>query len=384
MTVNFNQIIDRANSDSLKWNVYPEDVIPLWIADMDFLAPPAVNRALAERVAHGVYGYAKNPPALDEAIIRWVEKHYGLKVSNEDIHYVPGVVTGFNLVARAFLKPGDGILFQPPIYPPFFNVAENGGFESHAIDLVQDPDGAYMIDFELLEKNIKPNTKMFLLCNPHNPVGRVYTQAELQQIAAFCAKHDLLICSDEIHCDLIYSDQHHIPIMSLGEELENRTIMLFAPSKSFNIAGLGFSVMIIKDECLREQFKKAFAGILPHPDLLSIQAALAAYTSSESWLQEVMEYLEGNRNFIYDYVKNVIPGMRMWKPEGTFLAWLDCRQLPCADDPYTFFLEKAKVGLNNGSDFGEVGQGFVRLNFACPLAILQESLERMRKAVRDV
>ena len=377
----FDKLIDRAHTDAVKWNVYPEEVLPMWVADLDFLSPPAVIKTLEDRVAHGVFGYTFNPTDLDEVIMAWVSSHYHMQVEAKEILYVPGVVTGFNMVGRAFLNNGAGVMFQPPIYPPFFELGKNGGYESHCVDLVQNAQGRYEIDFAALERGIHPNTKMFLLCNPHNPSGRVFNRSELEQIADFCLRHDLLLCSDEIHCDLVYPPATHIPIMSLNENIARQTVMLFAPSKTFNIAGLGFSVMIIKNEMMMERMKKTFAGILPHPDLLAVRAARAAYKEGGEWLEELLSYLKTNRDYLVDFVHSELPGIEVARPEGTYLAWLDCRGTPFADDPYTFFLDKAKVALNNGVDFGDQGKGFVRLNFGCPRSILQEGLERMRTAM---
>ena len=380
MAENFNDHIDRLHSDSVKWNIYEEDVLPMWVADMDFLSPPAVIETLQRRVEHGVFGYAVQPPYLDEAVMRWAQEHYHLSLTKEEFLYVPGVVTGINLAARALLKPGDGILYQPPIYPPFFEVAENGDFIDNPVDLVQNEAGQYSFSVEDLRRNILPNTRMFLLCNPHNPVGRVFTREELEQIVAFCRQNNLFICSDEIHCDLIYPPAQHIPIISLGQHAVERTVMLFAPSKTFNIAGLGFSVMVIKDPDLMQTMKRKLKGILPHPDLLAAQAADAAYQHGEEWLQEMTVYLQENRDYLADFLAAEMPDIKMTKPEGTFLAWLDCRALPFGDDPYSFFLKNARVALNNGADFGSAGEGFVRLNFACPRSILEEGLQKMQKA----
>lgn len=383
MAENFDVLIDRLHSDSIKWNAFPKDVLPMWVADMDFLSPPSVIEALTERVKHGVFGYAAEPQDLNEIVIHWISDRYKMQVEPQHILYVPGVITGLNMASHAFLSPGDGLMFQPPIYPPFFGISEHVGLQNQEVDLIQNSDGSYGIDFDALEKGLKKNTKMFLLCNPHNPVGRVFVREELEQIAAFCMRHDLLLCSDEIHCDLIYSGNTHTPIMSLGDEIAQRTIMLIAPSKTFNIAGLGFSVMIIKNKDMMKKMKKTFSGILPHPDLLAVQAARAAYLSGKTWLQELVNYLQGNRDFLEAFVKTELEGISMIKPQGTFLAWLDCRNMPFGDDPYSFFLNNAKVGLNNGIDFGLAGKGFVRLNFACPRATLEEGLARMQRAVKN-
>lgn len=383
MAENFDVLLDRLHSDSIKWNVFPEDVLPMWVADMDFLSPPAVINTLVERTQHGVFGYAAEPKDMDEIVICWISNQYKMQVEPQHLLYVPGVVTGLNMASRAFLSPGDGLMFQTPIYPPFFGIGGPIDLQNHTVDLVQKTDGSYVIDFHALEKGLKKNTKMFLLCNPHNPVGRVFTRPELEQIAAFCSQHDLLLCSDEIHCDLIYAGSTHIPIMSLGEDIAQRMAMLIAPSKTFNIAGLGFSVMIIKNKDLMDQMKRTFSGIVPHPDLLAVQAARAAYLSGHAWLQELISYLQGNRDYLYEFVRSELPGISMVKPEGTFLAWLDCRKMPFGDDPFSFFLTNAKVGLNNGIDFGSAGKGFVRLNFACPRATLEEGLIRMQQAIKN-
>lgn len=384
MAENFDVLLDRKRSDSIKWNVFPEDVLPMWVADMDFLSPPAVIDALTRRVGHGVFGYAAEPEDLQEVVIRWVADQYKMQVESQHLLFVPGVVTGLNLASRAFLSPAEGLMFQPPIYPPFFEIGRHTGVESHTVDLMRNSDGFYSIDFEALEKGIRPNTRMFLLCNPHNPVGRVFTQKELEQIADFCLRHRLLLCSDEIHCDIIYPGSTHIPVMSLGNEIAQHTIMLIAPSKTFNIAGLGFSVMIIKNEEIMTRMRRTFSGILPHPDLLAVQAARAAYIDGKPWLQELLTYLEGNRDYLYDFVNAEFSGISMTKPEGTFLAWLDCRRMPFGKDPFTFFLKNAKVGLNNGIDFGLAGEGFVRLNYACPRSVLEEGLARMKQAMKGM
>lgn len=383
LTYDFDQIIDRRQSDSIKWRKYGPDVLPLWIADMDFRSPEPVIQALQERVAHGVFGYGMDLDAWNETIVALLASRYGWHVAPEALVSLPGVIAGFNLAGRIATQPGDGILMQTPVYPPILRAPANMQCQRHIAPLTRQADGQYSIDFDMFAAAITARTRMFILCNPHNPVGRVWQRDELLQMADLCLRHNLLICADEIHCDLVFPGHPHIPIASLAPEIADRTITLMAPSKTYNLAGLKCAFAVIPNASLREQFLAARVDLVPGiANLLGYSAALAAYRDGQPWLDQVLHYLAANRAYLRDYVAASLPGITMAPPEGTYLAWLDCRQagMP-GNDPYTFFLEHAKVALNNGTDFGPEGAGFVRLNFACPRAVLQQALDRLRQAL---
>ncbi len=384
MAYDFDQVIDRCSTESVKWHWYGEEALPLWVADMDFVSPEPVVRALRERVEHGIFGYPQEPKELRGVIVDWVARRYGWQVQPEWLVFTPGVVVGFNLACHAVTSPDDGVLIQTPVYPPFFEVPKNVRLELHRMELTRETDGSYTIDFDAFESAITDRTRVFLLCNPHNPVGRVFTRSELEHMADLCLRHNLVICSDEIHCDLIYSGYRHVPIASLASEIAERTITLMAPSKTFNIAGLGCSLAIIPNRELRQQFKAAHAGLVPHVNLMGYVATLAAYRDGQEWLDELMCYLEGNRDFLFDYVRTQLPGVHMGRPEGTYLAWLDCRKAGILGKPFDLFLKHAQVALGEGEAFGQGGEGFVRLNFGCPRSLLAEALERMKVALASI
>jgi cystathionine beta-lyase len=380
MLCDFDQVIDRRSSDSIKWNYYG-DAIPLWVADMDFCAPQPVIQALTERVAHGIFGYGVEPPELRPLLVERLQQLCSWQVPPEALVFLPGIVSGFNLAARAVTCPGDGLLVQTPVYFPFLYVPRNAHLAMNQMELTLCDDGRYEVDFDRFDAAITGRSRLFLLCNPHNPVGRVFTRAELEQMAEICLRHDLIICSDEIHCDLIFDDHRHIPIASLSPEIARRTITLIAPSKTFNIAGIHASVGIVTDPELRKHLETARGGMVPHLDVLGYTALLSAYRDGDPWLRQALAYMQANRDFLYDYVQEHLPGLAMQKPEGTYLAWIDCRGANLPANPHTFFLEQAGVALNDGATFGRGGEGFVRLNFACPRATLVQALEQMRQAL---
>jgi len=384
MHLNFNRLIDRKKTESEKWLAYDEDVLPLWVADMDFAAPQAVIDALQERVEHGIFGYPREMPQLRQVIADWCLEQYGWEISTEAVLLIPGVVTGFNLAAQAVAEQGDGILFHTPAYPPFLSVAQNGGFVQQAIELVQSEDGAYRPDNDSFRSLINSRSKIFLLCNPQNPTGRVFSQQELGEMAESCLRHQMTIISDEIHCDLVYKGKKHIPIASLDADIANSTITLIAPSKTFNIAGLEASAAIITNPEIRKKVQLAGRGVIGWVNLLGQTAALAAYQKGLPWLKAVLEYLEANRDFMDDFTRAELPGIKMNKPEATYLGWMDCRQAGISGNPYEFFLKHARVALNDGARFGKGGEGFVRLNFGCPRVTLEEALNRMKEALRKI
>jgi cystathionine beta-lyase len=383
MPYDFDRVIDRRSTNSSKWRRYPADVLPLWVADMDFPSPEPVVRALRERVDHGVYGYGFEGPEFAEVFVDRVQKRYGWKISPEALVLIPGVIPGFNVACHTLTQPGDGLLMQLPVYPPIHRCPGNHGLTRDEVPLGREPDGRYGVDLDAFRAAIHARTRAFLLCNPHNPVGRVFTREELAGMARICLERDLPIIADEIHCDLLYPGPRHVPIASLDPEVERRTITLMAPSKTFNLAGLKFSVAVIPNATLRERFMAARGDyVQASVNILGYTAALAAYRDGQPWLDELLRYLEANRDYLADYVRRHLPGVAMARPEGTYLAWIDCRRAGAAAvDPYTFFLERAKVALNDGALFGRGGQGFVRLNFGSPRSLLTEGLERMRRAL---
>ena len=373
----FDTVIDRRQTDSLKWERYRDrDILPLWVADMDFCSPPAVIEALHARVAHGVFGYTLPPRALIETVVGMLAEEFGWQVEPGWLVWLPGLVTGLNVACRAVGKEGDGVLTMTPAYPPFLTAPGLSGRELITVPLAE-ADTRWTIDLAALAAAITPRTRLLLLCNPHNPTGRVFTRAELSRLATIAAQHDLVVCADEIHNGLLLDqDKQHLPFAALGPEAARRTITLIAPSKTFNLPGLGCSLAIIADRALRARFQNAMAGIVPHVNALGYTAALAAYRDSRAWQAALLAYLRGNRALVAEAVASM-NGITMAPVEATYLAWLDCRQADIAD-PAGFF-DQAGVGLSDGREFGT--PGFVRLNFGCPRATLQIALAQMQQAL---
>jgi len=378
----FDCLIDRCDSDSAKWCRYDDDVLPLWVADMDFAAPPPVVRALGERVAHGVFGYCSPPGELREAVQERLARLYDWHVETDELFFLSGVVSGFNLACRAVGNPGDQILVEPPVYSPMLRAPGNAGRECTRVQLVAGQQ-RYERDIDAFEAAITDRTSLFLLCNPHNPVGRAFERDELERLAEVCLRHHVVICSDEIHCDIVFGAHQHIPIAALSPEVAARTITLIAPSKTYNIAGLHCALAVVQDPDLRARLQRVRADLVPGPGVLALTAALAAYREGQEWLDDLLVYLEANRDFVVDAVAS-LPGVRCQPAEATFLAWLDCRASAIPGNPRQFFLEHARVALNDGSAFGPGGDGFVRLNFGCPRATLVEALQRMREALAQL
>lgn len=380
MSFDFDTPIDRTASDSRKWRKYAgRDILPLWVADMDFAAPPPVIAALHRRADHGVFGYAGPLPSLVEATVEYCARQYGWKIEPSWIVWIPGLVTGLNLAARAVGEPGDGILTATPIYPPFMIAPTNQGRETIAVPLAVRPDGKYEFDWNAMERAVTPRTKVFFLCSPHNPASRVFTRAELEQVAAFCERHNLVLVSDEIHCDLILDPLPHIPTASLSAATAARSITLMAPSKTYNIAGLGCSFAIIPDAKLRLQFVRAGAGIVPEMNPLSYAACEAAFREGEPWRQALLAYLRGNRDLIAGFLREHLPMIKLTPCEATYLAWLDVSALGLKDAGYHF--EQHGLGFADGAQYGAPAGRFVRLNFGCTRATLTEALHRLQRAV---
>ncbi len=381
MRYDFDQVIDRRNSDSTKWNYYPADVLPLWTADMDFRVAEPILKALHERIDHGVFGYARECGELREVVADRLRRLYRWQVPADAILFQPGVVLGFNRVCRMAAAAGAAVLVQPPVYPPILGAPLQSGLTLQQSPLTRLPGGAYEMDFASLEAAMTERTRVMILCNPHNPVGRAFRPEELERLAAICLRKGVLICSDEIHCDILYRGTRHVPVAALAPEIAARTVTLMAPSKTFNIPGLHCSMAIVTDSALRRRLKTTEPPFFPEVNALGLVAALAAYSDGDEWLLQALNYLEGNCDLVVDFVSRELPGVTMFKPEATYLAWLDCRGSAIPGDPQKFFLEKARVALSAGPHFGEPGAGFARLNFACPRATLLQALGRMKAAL---
>ncbi|MHB9033466.1 MAG: MalY/PatB family protein [Anaerolineae bacterium] len=375
----FDQVIDRSHSDSVKWRTYPPDVLPLWVADMDFQAPPPVLAVLQRAAAYGVLGYGSHygEQALLEAWQERLAAKYNWAVEPVDLMLIPGVVTAANLACRALGAPGDQALVPAPVYGPLLTAPSRGQLACVPVPLTCDQLGQACPDMQALEQAVTPGTRILILCNPHNPVGRVYTRTELESLADFALRHKLIIVSDEIHCDFIYPGGQHIPIAATSPEIAARTVTLMAPSKTFNMPGLHSSVAIVTNPALRARLSTAMDGIVPGIDPLAKEATVAALREGQPWLDELLIYLQANRDFLAETVHSQLPGIHLVTPQGTYLAWLDCREAQLDQPAYKFFLDKARVALSNGCSFGEGNEPFVRLNFGCPRSILTAALERM-------
>ena len=380
MKYDFDKVIERKGTDSLKWMKYGDDVIPLWVADMDFPSAEPIVQALHHRTDHRIYGYTRAPQALRHAICQRLKTLYGWAIKDEEIIFLPGLVVGLNLATHVFSAPGEGVLLQPPVYHHFIRDPLHHGRVLNDPPLVQEGD-SYEIDFTTFEKTITDRTRVFLLCNPHNPVGRVFKRAELKKMAEICLRRNVIICSDEIHCDLLYPGYRHIPMATLSPEIANQTVTLMAPSKTFNLAGLDFGFAIIQNPTLRRKWEAFSQGLIPGVNIMGHVAALAAFKDGQEWLDQVLKYLTANRDVLAHTLKEKLPEICMTKMEGTYLAWLDCRKAGIPGNPFEFFLREGKVAFNDGSEFGRGGQGFVRLNFACPRKTLTEALDRMVSAM---
>ena len=388
MRYDFDTPVNRRGTDSIKWRKYGDDVLPMWVADMDFVSPVPVIEALRKRVDHSVFGYPDgilgepgDLPAFRQLMIDRLADRYGWRIQPEDLVFLSGVIPAFHLACHAVSTPGGGVLMHTPIYPPILNAPQTTGVARQDAPLARDVDGAYRIDWDAFAAAIRPETRLFILCNPHNPTGRVFTRAELQRMAEICLRRGVVICSDEIHCDLIYTGQRHVPIASLDPDIARSTITLMAPTKTFNLAGLQGAIAVIPNPELRRRYQQASRGLVGWINLMGLLAGEAVYREGQEWLDQLLVYLEANRDFLCEYVGHELPGITMAKPEGTYLAWLDCRNAGIEGNPFEFFLQKAHVALSDGAQFGPGGEGFVRLNFGCPRATLAEALERMKRAL---
>ena len=380
MAFDFDRVLDRRKIDSLKWARYRDrDVISMWVADMDFQAPRPILEALHGRVEHGVFGYAVPPKELTRLVVARMERMYAWKIEPSWIVWLPGLAPALNVVCRAHVQDGDEVVTFTPIYPPFLAAPPASRKNLRTIPL-QRQENLYTFDVERFERELSPRSGILLLCNPHNPIGRRYERDELERIADICIAHDVIICSDEIHCDLILDGGPHVPTATLGPEVAARTITLMAPSKTFNIPGLNCAFAVIENAELRAKFKKAREGIVPGTNALGFAACLAAYRDCEPWRLALLDYLRDNKNLVHRFINEQVPGLSMDDVQATYLAWIDARELNLPD-PASFF-EQSGVALYDGRQFD--GDGFVRLNFGCPRATLTAALNRLQNAVRKL
>lgn len=387
MNYDFDKSVKRVGTSSVKWDYLDRifgntEVLPLWVADMDFEVPQPVIDAVVKRAQHGIYGYTERPDSFFSSMAGWMKRRHGWDISTEWISVCPGVVPALCFSVLSFSEPGDKVLVQSPVYPPFFAAIENNGriILNSRLKLEK---GRYEIDFEDLDAKLGSGVKIMLLCSPHNPIGRVWSREELKRIGELCIKHDVVIISDEIHSDLVYSGNVHTPIASISQELAERTVTCIAPSKTFNIAGLSTSASIIPNKALHDRFNNTMKRLgIELSNLFGITALEAAYNFGEEWLDQLLAYLEGNIDFLIGYIETKIPRIKVIKPQGTYLVWLDCRELGMNQaELVDFFTNKALVGINDGTAFRAGGEGFMRLNAACPRSLLKEALERIEEAV---
>lgn len=385
----FDRVPDRRDPNLLnKWTFYPGDVIPMWVADMDFRAPPPVLAALRKAVDHGVLGYELPSHALYDSVAGRMQRLYGWKIDPEWVTAVTGIVTGFNIAVRAFCTERKGYLIQPPVYNEFHAVKTNLGlkqYEAPLIETLSDNILHYEVDWDCFEKQVK-KAGIFLLCNPHNPVGVVFSRRDLKRMADICLEHDVIIVADEIHSELLLGGQTFTPMARAAPEVRNRLITLVSPSKTFNVPGLFCGFAIISDPELRAAYRRVVEHLRIHVSSLGLIAAREAFSGScDGWLAELNAYLTGNRDYVVDYVTQYLPDMRVTRPAATYLAWLDCSELVRKDvisgSPFDFFINQAKVAFGDGKIYGEASAEFVRLNFGCTRRTLKQGLDRVRRAL---
>lgn len=400
MNFDFDTEIERYGTQCIKWEYaifgnrltptnlcQPENgdrrLLPLWVADMDFRSPPAVIEALVARAQHGIFGYSLPDQAYYEAVIHWMATRYGRSIKPDWFVLTPGVVAALNMLVQTFVAPGEKVLVQRPVYYPFFSAVTQNGAEVVSSSLVLE-NGRYQMDFDdLAAKAADPAVKMAILCSPHNPVGRVWTKEELTRFGEICLENDVLVISDEIHCDLIYEGVTFTSFAAISPEFAQKSIVCTAPSKTFNLAGLKTANIIIPDAGLRRQFNRTMGRHgLGGADPFGLVATTAAYTHGAEWLTALMEYVAGNYRFLVDYLAEHLPQIKVIQPEGTYLVWLDCRALGLAQaERFALLFDEARVFLDYGEMFGPEGGGFERINIACPRSILAEALERIETAV---
>lgn len=387
MKYDFDEQIERRGSDCLKYDFavergMPEDILPLWVADMDFRTAPCITERIQKDAAFGIFGYTDSKDDYFETLSKWYETYFNWKVEKDWLVKTPGIVFAIATAVSAFTKEGDSVLIQQPVYYPFSSVIRNNNRRLVNNELVLE-DGRYEMDLEDFEKKIvQEKVKLFILCSPHNPVGRVWTEEELRRIGEICLKYDVKIVSDEIHSDFVYPGFVHHVLTTVDERFRDISIVCTAPSKTFNLAGLQVSNVWIPNPELRRVFEQKISAVgYSEVNMLGLHACQAAYEGGREWLEQLKEYLKGNLDFVRNYLKENIPQIKLIEPEGTYLVWLDCREFGLSEKELEQFIaQKAKLWLDDGVIFGKAGEGFERVNIACPRATLKEALERLKKA----
>ncbi len=395
MKYDFDTVCDRRDTDCAKWGAVKaifgrEDVIPMWVADMDFPTAAPIVEALKKRAAHPFYGYTMPSPSLTEAVVDRMKRRFDWKIQPEWVVYTPGIIPALNIAVRALTHPGDEIILQEPVYHPFFGVVKGSGCQivHNNLKLAR---GRYSMDYVDLAAKFQPQdrradhsrVKAIIFCNPQNPIGRVWSREELTKMGEIVIGNGAIIISDEIHCELLYKGYRHTPFASISEEFAQNSIVCMAPSKTFNLPGLEASSIVIPDKKLRDRFNDIKSGMVPGLNIFGLAAMEAAYRHGDEWLGQLLDYLQGNLEFTLKYFKARIPKIKAIKPQGTYLLWLDCRGLRLEDEELQEFMrEQARVGFDDGFMFGEGGSGFQRMNIACPRSLLREALERIEKAVK--
>lgn len=390
MKFNFDKIIDRTNNFSAKWsemnkNFGTNDLLPMWVADMDFLTAPCVMEALKDRLEQGIFGYTTRPSSYNESIVNWLDNRFSWKINQEWLMFSPAVITSISLLIQNLTQKNDKIMIQEPVYSPFHNIVESNERNLVISPLVKLDDGSYVMDYEDIEAKIK-DVKVFILCNPHNPVGRVWTREELTRLGEICLKHNVLVISDEIHSDIILKNHKHTPFASISKEFRENTITCMAPTKTFNLAGLQSSFLVISNPYYYEVMDKAFSILdIKRNNAFSLVATEAAYNYGEDWLYELIKYIEDNVDFAIDYIKNHMPQLKVKKPEGTYLLWVDFSNLNVdKKDLKNALINKGRIALSDGSSFGIGGDGYYRVNLACPRSMVLEGLKRIEFAIKSL
>jgi len=390
MSWDFDVPIPREGTDCIKYDLREEtfgrrNVIPMWVADMDFRTPGFIVDKLRERLSHEIYGYSFRPTEYYSSIIKWLRIRHNWQVEREWICFSPGIVPALNLCTLAFTRPGDSIIVQPPVYFPFFSAVEAHG-RNLVYNRLAEKNGRWLMDFDSLASSIDGNTKMIIISNPHNPVGRVWSREEIEQLADICLKNNILILSDEIHCDLILPGFHHTPLAGISEKIADITVTCLAPSKTFNLAGLSTSSLIISNPVLRKYFTKKIESLhIGNGNIFGTIASIAAYSEGHEWLDALMNYLDQNADYVIRCCRELIPEIIPVPPEATYMIWLDCRKFGMTGkELQDFFVSKAGVGMNEGSSFGPGGEGFMRMNLATTHQTVIRAMEQIEKAVAEI
>ncbi|MBP3423822.1 MAG: PatB family C-S lyase [Alistipes sp.] len=391
MKYNFDKIIDRRGSGAIKCDGLEQwygnsELLPMWVADMDFATPDFIIDAIKARLEHPIFGYTMEPERYRKAIISWIASHHNWQIESDWICYIPGIVKGIAMAMISLLKAGDKVIIQPPVYHPFRNVATHNGFEVVENPLRRTESGSYEIDFENLEAVADSRCKMLILANPHNPVGILWSRETLVRLADFCLSRGIIVISDEIHCDMALWGKKHIPFASVSDKAAECSITFGAPSKTFNIAGIVTSYAIVPNESLREKFFGWMGGNeLNQPDIFAPIATVAAFENGEPWRVQMLKYVEENIEFTIDFCRKYIPQITPIRPEASFLVWLDCRELNLSHTELVeLFENRAKLALNSGAIFGTQGEGFMRLNVGTPRSVLEQALQQLKAAVADL